>query len=96
MATGKIEHGVRCPSCTKLLNGFTGVSTDDKPSDGDVTVCVYCFSVCQYEKNLTNLRLLTQEELLKLKKENPEDFAMIKEAIRQVYMIHKNNELDNY
>lgn len=85
---GKIGDKLTCPKCKHLLNGFTGVNNEDRPKDGDVTVCIYCYAVCQYEKDLTNLRMLTQQELLELQKTHPDDFANIKEAIKQVYLIN--------
>ena len=41
-----------CPSCHKKLDAFTGIS-GAKPSSGDVTICIYCKQVLQFNDDLT-------------------------------------------
>jgi hypothetical protein len=69
---GRPVRGSRCPSCSKLLDAASGVSDDSdrnemKPSEGDVTVCVYCGAVLRFRAGL-KLELPTKKELAKLRK----------------------------
>lgn len=39
--------GGACPACRATLDACTGVTTDDPPSAGDLSVCVYCASALE-------------------------------------------------
>lgn len=58
------EHDVtpnRCPNCTHILEEATGVTTDDAPKPGDVTLCIYCAAVLVFTDDMM-VRLPTEEE----------------------------------
>jgi hypothetical protein len=52
MRTGKLNSAPNCPSCEKLLDGFTHLAVDSAPNPGDVTVCCYCSAVLQFTDDL--------------------------------------------
>lgn len=49
----KIDSEPRCPTCHKTLDGATGLHTDNKPSPGDVSFCLCCHEVLQFNDDLT-------------------------------------------
>ena len=51
---GQLENTPVCPNedCKQLLDGFTSVGHDDTPSSGDITVCVGCAWVLQFDDDL--------------------------------------------
>jgi len=47
---GEIKNDVRCPTCSARLNGFTaGITGSGAPKDGDLSICVYCAQLLQYQ-----------------------------------------------
>lgn len=53
-----------CPYCNATLDAATGINTEDKPSPGDLTVCVECQNICRFDENL-QLRVATKEYLIR-------------------------------
>ncbi len=53
MRTGQLDTRPHCPTCKKLLDGFTAVDHDKKPKAGDVTICVYCNEVLQFNDDMS-------------------------------------------
>ena len=50
------QHQVRpspCPSCGVWMDGATGITSDDRPDPGDLTICFYCVKVAVYDDDLT-------------------------------------------
>jgi len=46
-------RGGWCPSCGKLLDGATGIDTNNLPAPGDVSVCIYCAAVLRFNARRT-------------------------------------------
>jgi hypothetical protein len=47
---GEIKGTPRCPTCTAKLNGFTaGLTGPGAPRDGDLSICIYCAQLLQYQ-----------------------------------------------
>lgn len=43
-----------CPVCSNQLDGFTAISDKDScPSPGDNSVCYYCYTPLQFNKDLS-------------------------------------------
>ena len=53
MKSGQLETRSHCPTCKKLLDGFTAVDHDKKPKAGDVTICSYCNEVLQFNDDMS-------------------------------------------
>ncbi len=53
MRTGQLEVQPHCPTCKKLLDGFTAIDHDKKPKAGDVTICAYCNEVLQFTDDMS-------------------------------------------
>ena len=53
MKSGQLDTRPHCPTCKKLLDGFTAVDHEHKPSAGDVTICVYCNEVLQFANDMS-------------------------------------------
>ncbi len=52
-----------CLNCGKELNAAFGTDTDDAPSLGDVSICLYCGNVMEFGADLTRVEA-TAETLL--------------------------------
>lgn len=70
MQTFKLETNtdILCPGCSKNLNGATG-DCNAIPTDGDLTVCMYCYLPLVYVgKGMDiKLRIFTLEEIKELR-----------------------------
>ena len=53
MKTGQLDTRANCPTCKKLLDGYTAVDHDHKPQAGDVTICTYCNEVLQFNDDMS-------------------------------------------
>lgn len=49
----------------------TGLTSDDAPRPGDVTVCLYCVSVLEFGEGMT-LKAPSQERKMRLLERSPE------------------------
>ena len=65
-----------CPECNKKLDAATGVDHDSRPEPNDVTVCLYCATVLQFNDDLT-LRSTTDAERFQLLVDNPALFKAV-------------------
>lgn len=64
MSTTDIGHDTmpnRCPTCEHVLEAATGITTDDAPKPGDVTLCIYCAAILVFTDDL-RVRLPKEEE----------------------------------
>lgn len=53
----------RCTNCGKLCDAATGVGHKDRPSPGDVTICIGCGHLMAYDEQLA-VRNLTDAEVV--------------------------------
>lgn len=53
--TEKHKEGVapdaRCPECQRLLDAATDVASDQRPRDGDWSICLYCQAFLVFRAN---------------------------------------------
>jgi hypothetical protein len=63
MQVGEDHHipQSHCLSCGEVLDGATCVGSDNKPSPGDVFVCIECGHIMAFDQGL-KFRELTNEE----------------------------------
>jgi hypothetical protein len=53
---------VKCPHCQTVIANYTSMKDPgDKPSPGNLMICVNCLSLCKYGDDL-KLEQLTEEE----------------------------------
>ncbi len=64
MKSVRTNREARCPACMKSLTGATSFD-DATPSPGDLSICVYCMNVLQFQTDLT-VRSLRADELAEL------------------------------
>lgn len=50
-----------CSACGAHLSAATGADNDDRPNEGDVSVCITCGNITIFDENL-KLRPATPEE----------------------------------
>lgn len=77
MNSGQIDTKIKCSHCGELLNGFTGVAHEEKPSDDDFSICFYCGTLGKYANNVTKLVPVSKEELAKLKLDDPQTYKAV-------------------
>lgn len=90
---GRLEEseGLKCPTCDKMLDGFSGLEESQEgrgPKDGNFTICFYCASIHTYGNNLTKLNACTESDLEKLKLEDVEVWNQL--IITQQYIKSRN------
>lgn len=77
-----------CPNCKHQLDAVTHIGFEDvKPSKGDITICINCAEILQFDKNIRPIKLtdITLEEL-------PSDiFQKITEARKLLIQMIKEN-----
>lgn len=54
-----------CPNCKKVSDMAYGPNSDDPPTPGDVSICLYCQSISVFDEDLI-LREPTEEEILEM------------------------------
>lgn len=59
----------RCVNCGEWINSASAIRHEHKPSEGDVTICLYCKAVMVFNADLS-LRNPTTEELAEIEKSN--------------------------
>ena len=64
-----------CPACHTVMNGAAGVTTDESPSPGDITICIECGSILKFGPDF-QLELTTDDEVAGLDKD-------LREAVRE-------------
>jgi hypothetical protein len=54
MTTNKLDNVPHCPNeaCNTPLDGFTGINHNERPSVGDITVCMHCAWVLEFQEGL--------------------------------------------
>ena len=81
MATHKLNGNIkthRCPSCDTPITSATGVEGDEKPNEGDISICFSCGEILTFNKDLTHDKI-TEEKLVEIKDSEPEQHKMIME-----------------
>lgn len=58
----------KCPICGKELDSATSAHGNDRPSPGDISICIYCATILRFDENL-KLGEFPQEELIALPRE---------------------------
>jgi hypothetical protein len=75
MTQGRLSIKTTCPVCGKIVDGYTCLDGEGKPSDGDFTLCVYCLTYLRFGFGL-RLRIAKEKELKKeLKPEQRDKLA---------------------
>lgn len=64
--TTHYDHASCCPSCKRPLGAATCATGDDKPSEGDITICFYCGHIMAFADDQGALRDLTDDEMLEI------------------------------
>lgn len=75
MSDGSFRHtATQCPDCGKVLDAAKSADGDRAPKPDDLSVCLYCGSILQFDAGMS-LVALTPTELRRL---DPEDRAKAK------------------
>lgn len=63
----QLDHSNFCPKCGKELDGVTQVQEGKEtlPVPGDVSVCLYCFTMLRFDDDIKS-QILTPDEFLDL------------------------------
>lgn len=62
MKSGQLDTRPHCPTCKKMLDGFTAVDHEQNPQPGDVTICAYCNEVLQFTDDM-GMKLASPEAI---------------------------------
>lgn len=80
-----------CPSCDKLLDGFTGIDNNATPEPDDITICCYCGSILKFTEKLTVVEM-SPLELDNLPKKDFYDIIDAQQAAAQFRDILKESK----
>ena len=76
----------RCPECNGKTDAATSIEGDYKPSNGDISLCIHCGAINQFDSDLTIVPI--EEGLLEnIEETDPENYRMIMKAVHYI----KNN-----
>ena len=78
MKTTKTDEG-RCATCNHTIDAHTGFDHDEAPLPHDLTVCIYCGTISEFDDDM-NLIPVSPEELAKVKEEDEQAWAVITHA----------------
>lgn len=70
-----------CPKCKTVLNACTGVTVDEKPSPGDITICYYCGAILKFSDDMTFIEF-TKDDYENTPKETLFEILMIQKGIQ--------------
>lgn len=70
---------VRCPLCSAILSGATSFGKK-APKPGDLSICIRCRGVLQFQKGPVAFRHFTDEEISELPKETQKHLALMRKA----------------
>ena len=67
-----------CPVCAYRMDAHTAINEKEpaEPSLGDITICLNCMAVLEFEQNQM-FRVISGKELAEIKKTNPDIMAII-------------------
>lgn len=60
---GKLSVKPKCPLCHAALDGWTATEECEGPTDGDVSVCLYCAAMLVFTDGCTKFKPLPDTEL---------------------------------
>jgi hypothetical protein len=70
-----------CPTCGHKLDAATGLDHDHKPSPGDLSVCIQCGEILEFDEEI-KLILISEGTIEKLDLETMEDLVRTRDAIK--------------
>lgn len=79
---------LKCPVCDRVLDAATSLGERALPRDGDITLCLYCQTVCLFTMvngEITGLREPTDSELVVIINDHPEILRFIRAAGEWAY-----------
>lgn len=86
----QLQHENFCPKCGKTLDGVSAVSEKETPEpvSGDVSVCLYCFTMLQFDDDIKS-QILTPDEFLALE----DDVRLeLTRAVKAMIEVRENGE----
>jgi hypothetical protein len=66
----------RCPECDDKITCHAGVTTEDKPDPGDVSICAVCGAILQFGPDL-KVVVCPASELDEMKAEQPDNYETL-------------------
>jgi len=75
-----------CKTCLHKISAHSGVSTDDKPKQGDYSICFYCGTISTFDES-GNLVKITEQQLAELEND-PESLMELQQAA--FYIMQRN------
>lgn len=80
MSTTKLRKDF-CPACGRKLDATTGVNSEDSPSEGDISFCLYCGEMLTFSADLT-MEVLSQKDFNTFSEKMQRDLLEMQKIIR--------------
>jgi predicted transposase YbfD/YdcC len=84
-----LSDTICCPRCGKEQNGFMCPDKEVKPTDGTLSLCIYCLSIGKYADGVSRIVALTHEDMVKLEEESPGIMIQVAEQISAIIRLKK-------
>lgn len=82
-----IQEDNKCPRCKATIDASESISQEKaQPSEGDISVCLYCAAILVFQKDLT-MRECTREELNSLRIEDSNLYNLLKTLQSRVILL---------
>jgi hypothetical protein len=52
-----------CPKCNEVMDALTTFEDDSTPSKGDISICINCLQILQFDSDL-KLKIVTDDEFV--------------------------------
>lgn len=69
-----------CPECNYISDATAGLNCEDEPNVGDISICFKCGAITEFDEDLQLIEM-SDEKLSQIKKESPEDYQMLIDAV---------------
>ena len=70
-----------CPVCAGTLNAATGINTNGLPKSGDITICINCAALLEFNDEL-RLQLISEGVLSEMSEDNKKNINDIVNLIK--------------
>ena len=77
---GRIKSNPQCPTCKRIVNGFSSLDQEHSPTEGDYTICAYCLEFNVFTDNL-GLRPFTDKDMDSIDSEGFDELLKVRKML---------------
>ena len=73
----------KCPKCGYIMDSATNFESSKGPSEGDISICLKCLQLLQFDSNL-KLIIFTEEEFIELSYEERKLINIMLKSLKEI------------